>query len=132
MKTFFSILAVLIIGMAVWKLWEYYERVGGPETGGSGQTTAPAAVPLPSLPPKLEQELADARKRGAVALKAWLDRHRPHVKDPRLAAIELDYVVMVSATDPVQAKKLFQEIKQRTPPDSPVYPRLKDLEKTYD
>jgi hypothetical protein len=54
------------------------------------------------------------------------------VKDPRLAWIELDYVVMLSPSDPVEAKKLFAQIKKRTPADSPIMPRIRSLEKTYE
>jgi hypothetical protein len=136
MKAFISILAALVLGMAVWKLWDYYDQVGTEKEASINTATGSgAATPqLPSLPAKLEQELAEAKKKGAIGLKAWLDRYKlsPVVKDPRLAWIELDYVVMLSPTDPVQAKKIFGEVKKRTPPDSPVYPRIKDLEKTYE
>ncbi len=130
MKTFISILAVLVIVMAVWKLWEYYERLNQ----GEPSSAPVSSGSLPSLPPKLEQELAEAKKKGAAGLKMWLDRYQGTgaLKDPRLAWIELDYVVLLSQSDPVQARKLFAEVKKRTPPDSPVYPRIKELEKTYE
>ena len=32
----------------------------------------------------------------------------------------------------VEAKKVFAEVKARTPENSPVYRRIKDLEKTYE
>jgi hypothetical protein len=54
------------------------------------------------------------------------------VKDPRLAWIELDYVLMITKDDPVQAKRVFQDVKQRTPPESKIYPRIKSLEKNYE
>ena len=54
------------------------------------------------------------------------------MKDPRLAWIELDYVVLISSTDPVQAKKIYRQVKQRTPADSPIYLRLRAMEKTYE
>jgi hypothetical protein len=39
---------------------------------------------------------------------------------------------MISVKDPVEAKKIFAEVKKRTPPDSPIYPRIKLLSKTYE
>ena len=44
----------------------------------------------------------------------------------------MDYVLMVSRDNPVEAKRVFAEVKKRVPPESPVYPRLKDLEKIYE
>jgi hypothetical protein len=53
------------------------------------------------------------------------------VSDPRLAAIELDYIVLIGSTNPQEARRLFTAVKQRTPPNSPIYERVKRLEKTY-
>lgn len=58
--------------------------------------------------------------------------YRRTVADPRLASIELDYVVLVAREDIAEARKVFAQVKQRTPPASLVYPRIKQLEKTYD
>ena len=54
------------------------------------------------------------------------------VVDPRRAWIQLDYVVEVSREDPSEAKRVFKNVKDRTPPSSPVYSRIKSLEKTYE
>ena len=64
----------------------------------------------------------------------WLEKAKrsPQIKDPRLAWIELDYVLKVSASNPAEAKRVFIEVKQRIPTDSPVYPRIKSLEKNYE
>jgi len=43
----------------------------------------------------------------------------------------LDYIVLISSTNPQEARRLFTVVKQRTPTNSPVYPRVKLLEKTY-
>ena len=96
----------------------------------------PPVVPerLEGLPSQLEPSLQEAQKKGAAGLKAWLDQYKrsPLVKDPRLAWIELDYVVGIAAENPLAAKRVFSEVKKRTPPESPVYPRIKELEKTYE
>jgi hypothetical protein len=53
------------------------------------------------------------------------------VRDPRLAEIELNYVVLVSRTNPSEAKQVFQAVKKRTPKTSPLYDRIKRLDATY-
>jgi hypothetical protein len=83
------------------------------------------------LPASLETSLSAAQKQGAAGLRDWLNSYRIYVKDPRLAAIELDYVLLISHQDPAEAKRIFQEVKARTSPTSPVYDRVKKLEKTF-
>ena len=81
-----------------------------------------------------QMNILAAQRGGPAVFKRFIDSCKlyPDVKDPRLAWMELDYVVMVSATDPIEAKKIFREVKKRTPTDSPIYPRIKSLESTYE
>jgi hypothetical protein len=135
-KTLLSIAGILLVCLGVWRLWEYYQKIEREKKGvdGVAAVASVAPEPLPALPPPLEQELAAARAKGAAGLRAWLDKYRnsPALKDPRLGAIELDYVVELTSTDLAQAKKVFAQIKSRTPTESPVYLRLKALEKAYE
>jgi hypothetical protein len=39
--------------------------------------------------------------------------------------------LLITRSDPAEAKKIFAEVKQRTPPSSPIWPRIAELEKTY-
>lgn len=136
MKTLITILVVLVVGVMAWNLWNYWEEVSRErerrEKAATSGTVSPSQ--LPGLPPQLEASLEQAQKSGTAGLKLWLQTYKrsPLVQDPRLAWIELDYVVALSREDPVEAKKVFAEIKKRTPPDSPVLPRIKALEKTYE
>jgi hypothetical protein len=92
----------------------------------------PAAVTqLEGVPPHLEVSLQNATAAGAPALKTWLQHNRRFCRDPRLAEIELDYVVLVSRTNPSEAKQVFQSVKRRTPKSSPVYDRVQKLNATY-
>lgn len=92
----------------------------------------PAVVTqLEGVPPHLEQSLQNASAAGAPALKTWLQHNRKYCRDPRLAQIELDYVVLVSRTNPAEAKQVFQSVKRRTPKTSPVYERVQKLNATY-
>ena len=130
---------LLILG-AIWggkQLYNYWETVRAKkETEDRGGAPPPATTPaataaLPGLPANLEASLQAAQRQGGAGLKNWLNLYRPHVSDPRLAAIELDYIVLITSTNPQEARRTFTAVKQRTPTNSPVYPRVKRLEKTY-
>jgi hypothetical protein len=86
---------------------------------------------LEGLPSNFEESLQAAQAQGAPALKEWLQKYGHYARDPRLAEIQLNYVVLVSRTDPTEARQLFQAVKRRTPKTSPVYERIKRLESTY-
>ena len=135
-----QLLAVLLIIGAIWggkQLYNYWETVKAKKAtedrgGAPPPATSPAAsAVLPGLPPNLEASLQAAQKQGVASLKNWLNLYRPYVSDPRLAAIELDYIVLISSTNPQEARRMFAVVRQRTPTNSPVYPRLNRLEKTY-
>ena len=66
-------------------------------------------------------------------MRDWLKRFEksPKIPEDRLAWIKLDYVLMVSQTDPKEAKRVFAEVKEKTPSTSKAYPRIQKLEKTY-
>ncbi len=87
---------------------------------------------LPGLPPKLEPLLDIARKRGAPGLRDFLATHGKAIDDPRRAWIELDYVVLLAQSSPGEARRVFATVKSRVEPGSPVYNRVKQLEKTYE
>lgn len=113
------------------------EIQGGGGKSGSGRSGGRVVPPvnadqLPGLPPKLEPSLQIALKQGARGLRIWLKNYRGYVQDPRLAWIELDYAVLVAQKDPAEAKRVFAEVKSRVAPGSPVYGRIKQLEKTYE
>src|SRR5207237_900362 len=74
--------------------------------------------------------LKAAQAQGAASLKAWLDRYGSHIRDPRLGDIELDYALLLSRANPGEAKRVFSTVKARTPPNSPLYPRVKRLDAT--
>ena len=135
-----QLLALLLIIGAIWggkQLYNYWETVKAKketeDRGGAPPpaTTAAAAAVLPGLPANLDASLQAAQKQGVAGLKNWLNLYRFYVSDPRLAAIELDYIVLISSTNPQEARRLFAAVKQRTPTNSPVYPRIKQLERTY-
>ena len=135
-----QLIGILLILGAIWgckELYRYWEEVKArkeaEDRGGRPPPTSEVATPtaLPGLPANLEPSLQAAQKQGAAGLKNWLKLYRPYVSDPRLAAIELDYIVLISSSNPQEARQLFAAIKQRTPTNSPIFPRIRQLEKTY-
>ena len=132
-----KVIAAFIIIIVLWGGWElflYWDKVSHEEETKQKQDAAAMVIgdQLPGLPYQLETSLQNARKKGAIGLKTWLKTNDRSVEDPRKAWIELDYCVAVAREDPSEAKRVFAQVKQRTPPSSPVWPRLKQLEKAYE
>ncbi len=136
-----KLIAALIILAVLWGGWElffYWERVKNEEETQKKQTAAAAVVgeSLPGMPPlaqnQLETTLRAAQGQGPAAMKNWLKTYGRSVQDPRRAWIELDYAVLLSREDPAEAKRVFYSVRDRTPATSPVWPRIKKLEKTYE
>ena len=135
--TRFLIGAVIVLAFfsLVRKALETFQQVdkrGGQFEPSSPRPAAPpASADLPGLPPTLEAALQAAHKLGAEGLRNFLNRYRFSIQDPKLAAIELDYVVLVSLRDPAEGKRVFKAVQARTPTWSPIYARIRSLEKNY-
>jgi hypothetical protein len=110
-----------------------YMREPMPDSVNSSRVdvNAPAPGKLPGMPAHMEAGLDQARSEGASGLATWLSRNRFQVSDPRLAEIELDYVVLVGPTDRKEAKRALEHIGRRIKPDSPVYERYEQLQANY-
>lgn len=113
------------------KLDEAEKRGYAPPPPVTGQARPSPSAGLPGLPPTLEGPLQAAQKQGAQGLRDFLGRYRYAIQDPKLASIELDYVVLINLQDPSEAKRVFKSVQQRTPTWSPIYERIKSLEKNY-
>jgi hypothetical protein len=132
MKALIAILVVVGVIFGGWKLWDYWDTV-------DQQKESAQKVPdvtedqMGRMTPELENTLQEARKKGASGLKDWLNKYQksPKIPEARLVWIKLDYVLMASQSDPLEAKKVFADVKEKTPASSPVYPRIKKLEKSY-
>jgi hypothetical protein len=131
-KALIAIVILLLVFWAGQKLLLTYQRIDKQTPANQQGQNAPAlSSNLPGLPESLEASLEAARRQGADGLRNWLTNYRLHARDPRLAAIELDYVVLLSHQDPAEARRVFKAVQARTPPTSPVYERVKGLEKTF-
>lgn len=124
-------LIIVIVLFAGWKLFEFWEKTKNEEDAARQQTVV-TEDQLPGLPYQLAMSLAKARSAGATGLKSWLAAYGQQVKDPRKAWIELDYCLLISRDDLPEARRVFAGVKARTPQSSPVWPRIKSLEKTYE
>jgi len=132
MTKLISILIILVVAWVGWKTYTYWEGIRGEKAAAEKSSVISNPQQLEGLPPQLEASLQAAERAGAATLKNWLDTYGKMVRDPRLAWIELDYCVMVARDKPAEAKGVFATVKKRTPNSSPVHPRVKQLERTYE
>jgi hypothetical protein len=127
---------LIVIGAlyGVWELFLYWEKVKNDEETKQKQDASAMVMgdQLPGLPYNLENSFQAARKQGTAATRNWLKLHGQSVEDPRKAWIELDFCVAVAREDPAEAKRIFAEVKGRIGNNSPVWQRVKQLEKTYE
>jgi hypothetical protein len=131
MTRLISILIIAAVIFVGYRLYVYYERVSAEkESAQVEQAIDPAK--LSGLPPALEESLRKAESGGdAEELGNWLRIYGGMVQDPRLAWIQLDYCVLLARSSPNEARQLFTSIKDRTATNSPVYPRVKQLDNAF-
>jgi len=132
-----KLIAALIIVAALyggWHLFLYWDKVRNEEQTAQKQAVASTVDPrqLAGMPQQLESALDAAEKQVAAGLKNFLKTYDRSLQDPRKAWIELDYVQRLARDEPVEAKRRFAEIRDRVGPASPVWPRIKQLEKTFE
>jgi hypothetical protein len=131
----FVISAVIIIGLFLgarqfYQYWGTFKTQ--PASHGAVARVQVADDQLPGLPAALQPALEQARQHGAAGLRSFLAAHGDTIDDPRRASLELDYAVLVTASNPTEACRVFAKVKERLDPNSPVYDRMKRLEKTYE
>ena len=125
---------VILVLVAGWKMAAYYKQVEE-ENRNQKKVEAGADIKpeqLEGMPYQYQQSLTAAEQNGATGLRDWLKMFGAQIKDPRKAWIELDYCVAAMREDPQAAKKVFQSVKERTSTNSPIYPRVRQLERTFE
>ncbi len=128
----FIVVIVVYLGYLLFQNWA---KIQSERDGQSGSQQAAVAVngdSLPGMPQTLEAGYRAAKEKNASALRQWLKTNDKQLQDPRKAWIELELCVMLARENPAEAKTVFAAVKQRTPPSSPVWPRMKELEKTFE
>ena len=124
------VLAVIYVAYSLFTHWERVRDERDSKEAAAKMALRPEA--MSGMPPQLETTLRAAQQAGLPTFRRWLDTYGPMIQDPRKAWIELDYCVVLARENPKEARRVFAEVKKRTPPDSPVYPRVAQLEKTYE
>ena len=136
MKVLISILIILGVIFTAWKGYDYWDRVNTEKDKSERKASGADIVPndLPGMPYQLIEKYRNAASKGPEAMKAFLDAYdkAPSFQDPRKAWVELDYIVSITSSDPLAAKKRFAAVKGRVSTNSPVYFRIRSLEKTYE
>jgi hypothetical protein len=138
-KTLLSIAIIALLAFGGYKAWQVWESYAKDKDLAQQEAEAVSKIvpeQLPGMPSAWEQgyqkAYAAAQAGDLTMLRAWLKAYGQQVDDPRRAWIELDYMVMISKEDPQEAKAIFDTVRDRTPQESPVYPRVKQLAKTYE
>ena len=131
-----KLIGVLIVLVAIWgfsKLVIFYGKTKLETEGPPKSQQAAAPVdPLPPLAPALEASFQQAKAGGAFAMKDWLAANQAFLRDPKKAAIELDYAQLLVRSDPAGAKRVYHAVKARTPADSPVFERVQKLGRLFE
>jgi hypothetical protein len=137
MKVLITVFIVMVAVYLFLQVAGVYDRSVNPKHQSGDSAPAATGAPasgeaLPGLPPYLETSLAQAQQEGADALGKWLKTWSRQVQDPRLAWIELDYVVLLNLKNHRDARERFQQVAARIPPGSPVAERIRKLAPAYE
>jgi len=127
------VLIILVVGYIAYLLFLQWDKAQA-DHDNQRKEAAAAVVQGDSLPGmryELEQSLRTAKESGPVAFRKWFNTNERLLADPRKAWIELELCIAMSRENPAEAKKIFAGVKSRVPPASPVWPRVKELEKTF-
>ena len=132
-KALIVIVIVVAVALGGWQMFEYWDKVQNDKLVADKNAAAANITPesLSGLPYALDPSLKSAQQKGGTTLGAWLKTYGASVQDPRKAWIQLDYVILITRDNPQEAKRVFNEVRDRIPQSSPVWPRLHELEKSY-
>ena len=136
MKVVISILIIIFVGVGAFKLWEYWDRVNleKEQTERAADGSDIKEQQLSGMSYELAERYNQAKQKGASGVKDFLEAYgkAPKFEDPRKAWIELDYALLIVGSDPLEAKKIFLDVKQRTPTNAFIYPRIRAMSKTFE
>lgn len=133
-----KLIYVLIIAVAVfigYELFVYWQKVSNDEEEARKQAAANVitnGTQLQGMTWQLSQIYDKAQRQGAAGVSAFLKTYGDKIQDPRKAWIQLDYCQLIAHENPGEARSTFAAVKARTPPDSPIMPRIKQLEHTFE
>jgi len=124
------ILVVAYIGYLVFQQWD---KARLEHDGRKPEQAAVLATGdgLAGMPYQLDASYRAAKASGAANFRTWFNTNERLLADPRKAWIELELCVAMTRDNPAEAKKIYAAVKGRVPPSSPVYGKVKELEKTF-
>lgn len=134
MTRLIAVLIVLAVVFFGYRFYLYWDKIRDEHDQQKRVEAAANVSPesLPGMPYQLEQSLRTTREKGPAAFRAWFNTYERQLADPRKARIELDLCVALARENPAEAKRIFASVKNRVPPTSPVWPKMKELEKTFE
>lgn len=124
------VIAVIFCGYQVWLKWDEVQHEEETKKKEAAAMLNPAY--LAGMPSQLETSYQQVQKQDSTAMRAWLKTYGGLLQDPRKAWIELDFCVAITREDPTESRRIFKSVKDRTPANSPIQPRLKQLQKSYE
>lgn len=134
MTKIISVFIIVVVVWLGWKIFSYYQEVEAQhqveQKAAAGADIKPEQ--LSGLPGQLQPALDNAQRRGGPGLRDFLKNFGNQVQDPRRAWIEMDYCVAIRREDPNEAKRIFSAVKERTKTNSVVFPRVRQLEKSFE
>jgi hypothetical protein len=134
MKNLIGLLIVVGIVIGIWKTWEVYEQQQTTqELAKKDSAKLLDGTRFPGMDPALENSYRMAKEKGAAGLRDFLNGYRgtPHLVDPRLGHIEIDYALLLNLNNPAEGRRVFNEVKNRILASSPLQPRVKQLEASF-
>jgi hypothetical protein len=126
-----QLLILIVLLFCGWRLGVYWHEVKTQEKQRSAEA-AKKAENLPGMPDRLKESYNAAKQKGPAVMRTWLKTYGHLVQDPCKASIELDYCMSVARVNPVEAKRVFAQVKARTAESSPVWPRIKQMERSFE
>jgi len=134
MTKIISIFIIVLVVVAGWKLFDYYKKVDEENQNQAKVATGADIKPneLSGVPWSLQNSLDTAQRNGATGLRNWLKAYGNNIQDPRKAWIQMDYCLAAMRDEPNEARRVFKAVKERTPTNSVIYPRIRQLEKTFE
>lgn len=126
------VLIILVIGYIGYLMFQQWDQARLEHAGRKNEPTGIVGDSLPGMPYQLDQSYKTAKSTSAAAFQTWFSANERLLTDPRKAWIELELCVAMSRQNPAEARKIFANVKGRVPPSSPVWSRVKELEKTFE
>jgi hypothetical protein len=130
MTKLISIFIVVVVLFCAWQGYKYWQGVEQEDEYQSKKLPFHPDM-LSGLPSELYTSYNTAKDKGPDVMRQWLKAYGNAVKDPRKAWIEMDFCTAIARDNPAEARSIFADVKARTPETSPAYPRVKQLEASF-